>query len=107
MECANCYNPDQRTITSLDGKLFSNLTPATIGEAFGIPSHEKMIYKMREHAERMYASTFERCADMINSRWMNKPKPSHTKLLRQIISDDLKQEYCDLIMMLNRVRGCP
>lgn len=68
MECANCYDPDHRSIVSPDGRLFANLTPAAISEAFGIPSHERMIYKTRECAERMYASTFKRCADMINTR---------------------------------------
>lgn len=107
MECANYYESYHRSIVSPDGRLFANLTPTAIGKAFEIPSHEKMVYKTRECAERMYVSTFERCAEMINSRWMNKPKPSRTKLPKQIISDDLKQEYYDLIMMLNRVGGCP
>ena len=106
MECANCYEKEHRSITSPDGQVLANLTPAAIGEAFGIPVHRNMIYKSRERAERMYASAFERCMDTINTHWMSTPKPSRTKLPKQIIADDLKQEYCDLIMMLSRVGGC-
>lgn len=67
MECANCYRPERRTIVSPDGKLFANLTPEAIREAFGIPTSDKMVYRTKERAERMYASSFERCVEMINS----------------------------------------
>lgn len=67
-------------IVSPNGKLFSNLTPDAIGEAFEIPTSDRMVYKTKERAEKMYASSFERCVGMINSVWMQKPRPPCTKL---------------------------
>lgn len=48
LECANCYRPKRRTIVSVDGKLFANLTLEAIGEAFGIPTFDRMVYRTRE-----------------------------------------------------------
>lgn len=107
MECANYYRPDHRTMFSLDGMLLANFTPEAIGEAFGIPAMDIMLYKSKERAEKIYASSFDKCAKRINTTWMRKPKPPGAKLPKQIISEELKQEFCDLIMMLNRVNGSP
>ena len=67
MECTNCYEKDHRSIMSPDGQVLANLTPAAIGEPFGILVHRNMIYKSRERVERMYASAFERCTETINT----------------------------------------
>lgn len=106
MECANYYKLDHITIVSSDGKLFSNITPEAIGKAFEIPTFEKM-YKIKERADKIYASSFERCAGRINATWMWKSRPPRAKLPKQIILEELKQEYYDLIMILNRVNGSP
>lgn len=107
MECANYYNSDHRTIVSPEGKLLANFIADAIGEAFGIQATEKMLYKSKERSDNMYATSFDKCAKRINTTWMRKPKPPGAKLPKQIISEELKQEYCDLIMLLSRVNGSP
>lgn len=87
--------------------LLANFAPEVSGEAFGIPTMDRMLYKSKERDDKMYASSFDRCAKRINTAWMRKPKPLSAKLPKQIISEELKQEYCDLIMMLSRVNGSP
>lgn len=80
MECTNYYNSDHRTIVSPEGKLLENFTLEAIGEAFGIPVIDRMLYKSKERADKMYASSFDRCAKRIDTTWMRKPKPPDAKL---------------------------
>lgn len=80
MECANYYNSDHRTIVSPEGKLLANFTPDAIGEALGIPVMDKMLYKSKEGADKMYATSFDKCAKRINTTWMRKPKTPGAKL---------------------------
>lgn len=66
LECAKHYNPERKTISISDGRLLVTLTPESIGEAFGIPSHHSMTYKTISRAQEVYDAGLARCAYIIN-----------------------------------------
>lgn len=80
LECAKHYNLERKTISTLDGRLLATLTPESIGEAFGIPSHHSMRYRTSNGAKAVYDVGPTRCADLINKQWLLKPRPHVSKM---------------------------
>lgn len=106
LECAKHYNPERKTISTLDGRLLATLTLESIGEAFGIPSHHSMTYRTISGAQELYDAGPARCADIINKQWLLKPRPHVSKMPKTLTIFEFKQKYVDLIKMLSRVMGC-
>lgn len=62
------------------GKLLANLTLEVIGETFGIPSHHSMTHRTRNGATIVYDAGLDRCVEVINKNWMQKPRPHISKV---------------------------
>lgn len=77
-----------------------------IGETFGIPFYHSMNYKTKDRETPIYDAGPDRCAEKMNKTWMQKPRPHISKMPKQMTSLDFKQEYVDLVMMLNMIMGC-
>lgn len=65
-----------------------------------------MTYMTKDRATTLYDASLDRCAEKINKTWMQKPRPHISEMPKQMTSLDFKQEYIDLVMMLNRIMGC-
>ncbi|XP_059071493.1 uncharacterized protein LOC131062988 [Cryptomeria japonica] len=87
LECAKHYNQERKTISTSDGKLLAILTPESIGEAFRFPSHHSMTYKTINGARAIYEAGPGRCGDMINNKWLLKPRP-HISKMPKILSSN-------------------
>lgn len=107
IECAKHYNAKRRAIVAPDGKLLANHTTEAIGEAFGILAFQSMMFKTKERAAMLYDSGIEGCARITNRKWMQNPKPHHSKMPKKLISMDFKQECGDLVRMMSQIMGFP
>ena len=107
MECTKHYSPRDRTIRDSERNILADFSPASISEAFGIPSHQRMVTKKQEQAQRIYTSGINFCEEIINKRWLKKNRPHHSKIPKEIVWLDLQREYSDMVMMLSRIFGMP
>lgn len=106
VECALHYNAQSREIIAPDGRALANLSELSIQETFGIPSHSKTTYKTKEQAKRVYDSQSELCAVNVNKSWLDKKRPQG-KIPKHLPRPYFKEEYGDIILLLNRIMGSP
>ena len=107
MECTQHYSPRDRTIRDSERNILADFSPASISEAFGIPSHPRMVTKIQEQALRIYTSGVHLCEEIINKRWLKKNRSHHSKIPKEIVWFDLQREYSDMVMILSRIFGMP
>ena len=80
VECTKHYSPRDRTIRDFEWNILVDFSPASISEAFGIPSHSRMVMKTQEQALRIYTSGINFCEEVINKRWLKKNRSHHSKI---------------------------
>lgn len=103
---ARHYDPKERQVMALDGRVLAYLTNEAIVEAFNIPRYNSTIYKMEE-VLRIYNNGLDSCAEIFNNTWMLKPRKNHSKLPKSLVRSNFKEEYGDLVTLSNQVIGCP
>lgn len=106
VDCAIHYNAQSREIIAPDGRVLANLSELAIQETFGIPNYNKTSYKVKEDTKRIYDSQSELCTTNINKSWLEKKRPQG-KVPKNLLRPYFKEEYGDIILLLNRVMGSP
>lgn len=107
IECAGHYDSHSRTIVAEDGTILAYLSEEAISEAFHLPEPRDMIYKSLEGARSIYEDDPDTYLNFINKNWLLKSRPRLNKIPNTSHKIDLKEEFRDLIIMLNRVIGAP
>lgn len=106
VECALHYKAQSREIIAPNGRILANLLELSIQETFAIPNHNKATYKTKGQAQRVYDSQSELCATNVNKFWLEKKRPQG-KIPKYLLCPYFKEEYGDIIRLLNRVMGSP
>lgn len=101
VECAKHYDASKRMIVAPDGRELSYLSERTISEAFHIPEFTAMIYKSKEKERAFYDDDPDKCLGIINKYWLLKSRPGLSKIPANLHKIYSKQEFNDLITMLN------
>lgn len=83
------------------------LFETAIDEAFHIEDHKGMIYTSKQGAQVVYDDDLDRCLGLINKHWVLKTRPGLSKVPSRLHIIDFKEEFGDLITLLNRVIGSP
>lgn len=78
-----------------------------IKEAFGIPDYHSTIYETKEETLSIFDAKPKSCSEVINKQWLQKPRAHYTKMPKRLFRTNFKEEYGDLILLLNRVAGSP
>lgn len=102
-ECAIHYNAQERQIIAPDGRVLAHLGELAIQETFGIPNYNRTSYKTKEDAKRLYEDQLELYATNVNKSWLEKPRPSLKKVPKKLLHTNFKEDYGDIILLLNRV----
>lgn len=77
------------------------LVEDAIAEVFGIPRSANMKDRTKDEYEAKYKAKADACKTIVNKEWMIGPRlPRHS-------CTNLKEEYSDLVFLLNRVMGMP
>lgn len=105
VECALRYNARDRQIEAPDGRVLSYLSEPAIQETFGIPVYNRTSYRTKQDALKLYQSQQDLCASNINKNWLLKPKPTTGKMPKKLIRTHFKEEYGDIVLLLNRIIG--
>lgn len=106
VECTRHYNPKERQIVAPNERVLAHLRERAIQEAFGIPSHHKSSYKTKEDTRRIFEERSEQCTTNFNKLWLLKPRPIK-KMPKTLPQTDFKEDYGDIILLLNRIMGIP
>lgn len=56
-------------------------------------------------AMKSYDNDHNKALQIMNYSWMEKPKDHYSKIPKQLYKSDFKEEYNDMITILNRVVG--
>lgn len=107
VECAKHNNSKERTIVASNGMVLAHLTEEAIRETFGIPYHDEMIELTKQESEAFFKKACGRCTDHIISDWMNGPKKPQSKIPKKFVYLDFKEEYGDMVFLLNRIMDRP
>lgn len=87
--------------------VLAHLIEEAIRETFGIPHHDGMVELTRQESKAFFEKASERCMNHITSNWMNGPKKLQSKIPKKFLYSDFKEEYGDMVFLLNRIMGCP
>lgn len=66
-----------------------------------------MIYKSKEATQIVYDDDPDKCLGIINKYWLLKSRPSLSKILDKLHRIDFKEQFDDLVTLLNRIVGAP
>lgn len=107
VECAKHYDSHTRTIVAPDGRTLAYLLEAAISEAFHLPEPKDMLYRSMKGAKAFYDDDIETCLGIINKYWLLKTRPDKSRIPDRLHRVDFKDEFRDLITLLNRIIGAP
>lgn len=107
VECAIHYNARKRQIIAPDGRVLVYLEELSIQEEFKIPNYHTTTFKTKEETTRLYEEQLEPCGTIINKLWLDKLMPTYKKMLKKILHTYFKEDYGDIILLLNRVMDNP
>lgn len=100
LECAQCYDPRSQMSKTPNSTII-----AYLAEVFGIPSGADIKDITKDEYEDRYKKKMDACKTMVNKEWMIEPRPHHSKAPKTLMCTDFKEEYSDLVCLLNRVMG--
>lgn len=103
VECAKHYKFDERKIIGHQGRIMANFIEEPIAEVFDIPSHSKLTVFTLEVATNFYMDNLDKALEIINTKWINKPRQHFSKLPKVLHRSDFYDEYGDMITLLSRV----
>lgn len=107
VECAIYYNAQDKQIVAPDGRVLAYLEELAIQEAFGIPNYHTTTFKTKEETGGLYEEQIEPCGTTINKLQLEKSRPTYKKMPKKLLHPDFKDDYGDIILLLNRVMGNP
>lgn len=61
----------------------------------------------KDEYENRYTKKMDACKNVVNKEWMIEPRLHHSKAPKTLMCTDFKEEYSDLVFLLNRVMGMP
>lgn len=64
-----------------------------------------MVYKSKEGAQAIFEDDSDKCLGIINKYWLLKGRLGIFKIPKKLHRIDFKEEFGDLITLLNRVMG--
>lgn len=107
VECARHYYPQTRTIVAPNGVVLAFLSEEAIRETFCIPHYDRMLNRTRQESTTLFEKVPRRLMGFVTSDWMSGPKRRQSKLPKKLMYTDFKDEYSDMVFMLNRITGSP
>lgn len=90
-----------------NGMVLAYLSKEAIKETFGIPHYDQMVNMTKKESSTFFEKAFGRCMSLITSDWMSRPKRPQLKLPKSLACTDFKEEYSDMVFMLNEIMGSP
>lgn len=81
------------------------LTDEAVREAFKIPNYQGMQTRTKEDAQAMFEKGPDACMTLINNEWVLETRRHHSNLPKKLLSSDFKEDFSDMIFLLNRILG--